>query len=454
MSSNVGQVGAVPPTHLAHRIGGWIPNDAHLILHHVKTVLVRARKADLPFVPPITALQQLIDNNPAVYMLFNEMLSEVPTKPPFDKDPREGLHFEIRDVGELLIALNFQIQVPISYDDSPQIGTPINAILCWPMATNAGFAVFLRDDVNLIIQQMVQYWGKFLTTPASVETVNIVDGWLSKTAQTQSHGLASFLDTYQVPDKNDVHYGFTSWDQFFTRKFLPGLRPLPPQPDANVIVSAAESTPFYMKTDVQLRDTFWVKNPDGRSNYSLAHMLGDVELAKQFVGGTVYQAFLSADSYHNWHSPVDGTFTETPKIIPGTYYSEPLMWGFDPDGQPEQQTPDSGADALSQGYISCVAARGVGLIQADNPAIGLMAIVTIGMAEVSSIEFDYPNNHPDAHFAKGEEMGRFHFGGSTHCLVFRPGVNLKWETPAVPSHEVTQPGPAVPVCSAIATVLT
>lgn len=35
-------------------------------------------------------------------------------------------------------------------------------------------------------------------------------------------------------------------------------------------------------------------------------MLAHDKLAEQFVGGTVYQAFLSALSYHRWHSPVSG----------------------------------------------------------------------------------------------------------------------------------------------------
>jgi phosphatidylserine decarboxylase len=418
-------------------------------------VLKRAQEAvGLPWAPPIVALQQLIETNPTIYMLFNEMLTEVPTKPPFNKDPSG--RYEIRTVADLLLALNYQIQSPIRYDDSPQIGTPINALLCWPMATNAGFAAFLRDDVNLIFQQMLQLWGKFLKNDVkSVKYVTSVgDGWLSTTAQSQKHGLANFLQTYIVPDPNDlIHYGFTSWDQFFTRKFQPGLRPLPSPPNESVIVSAAESTPFYIQSDVQLHDTFWVKNPDGRSNYSLAEMLGDVGLAKKFVGGTVYQAFLSADSYHNWHAPVDGTYVQDPKIIPGTYYSEPLMWGFDQDGNPVPQKPDSGADALSQGYISSVAVRGVAVIQADNPAIGLMAIITIGMAEVSSIEFDYPKNNPNPKFSKGDEIGRFHFGGSTHCLIFGRHVNLAWKQQAIPSTDVTKPGNSVPVKSAIATVL-
>lgn len=40
---------------------------------------------------------------------------------------------------------------------------------------------------------------------------------------------------------------------------------------------------------------------------------------KLFVGGTVYQAFLSALSYHRWHAPIDGTIKDVYKI-PGTYY--------------------------------------------------------------------------------------------------------------------------------------
>jgi phosphatidylserine decarboxylase len=40
-------------------------------------------------------------------------------------------------------------------------------------------------------------------------------------------------------------------------------------------------------------------------------MFGEVGQSKKygslFEGGTVYQAFLSALSYHHWHAPIDGT---------------------------------------------------------------------------------------------------------------------------------------------------
>jgi phosphatidylserine decarboxylase len=438
--------GAVPHPSQTRRIGGWLPQDPDMIRRHVKEVLKQAKVANLPIVPPVAALQVLLDTNPAVYMLFTEMLTEVPTTPPYNKDP-DG-KWEITDVPDLVTAINYQIQNPIVYNDSLQIGTPLNAILDWPMATKAGFAAFIRNDVDQVFGKILRYWGSFLTTEDSALTVTTADGgWLSPVAQAEEAGLKNFLQTYVVPDPNDpIHYGFTSWDQFFTRKFVPGLRPVEAPSDDSVIVSAAESTPFYIQANVQLRDTFWVKNKDQRSNYSLVDMLGDESIAQNFVGGTVYQAFLSADSYHNWHAPVSGKYISAPNIIPGTYYSEPLMWGFDPDV--DSSHPDPGADELSQGYISAVAKRGVVLIQANNPEIGLMAIVMIGMAEVSSIDFDSITS-----FNKGDMIGRFHFGGSTYCLIFGPNVDLTFSSNAVPSPDILVPGPPVPVRSAIATVI-
>jgi phosphatidylserine decarboxylase len=42
------------------------------------------------------------------------------------------------------------------------------------------------------------------------------------------------------------------------------------------------------------------------------------------------------------------------------------------------------------------------------------------MTEVSSCMID-PKIRPGYHVTKGGELGCFQFGGSTHCLVFRPG---------------------------------
>lgn len=68
-----------------------------------------------------------------------------------------------------------------------------------------------------------------------------------------------------------------------------------------------------------------------------------------------------------------------------------------------------------------MATRALIFIKADNPIIGLMCVVAVGMAEVSSCEITV---RPGEHVNKGSQLGMFHFGGSTHCLVFHPGVKL------------------------------
>ena len=105
-------------------------------------------------------------------------------------------------------------------------------------------------------------------------------------------------------------------------------------------------------------------------------MLAHDPWAEQFVGGTVYQAFLSALSYHRWHSPVNGTIKKA-YVVPGTYYSEPLYEDFvNGKGAPVD------GENTSQEYLSVMATRAIIFIEADNPKIGLMNFQGIGMTEV------------------------------------------------------------------------
>jgi phosphatidylserine decarboxylase len=62
--------------------------------------------------------------------------------------------------------------------------------------------------------------------------------------------------------------------------------------------------------------------------------------------------------------------------------------------------------------------------------------MAIGMAEVSSCEVVVQVGQ---HIKKGQTMGQFHFGGSTHCLLFEKGVELTWQLgqePGVDAHNI------------------
>ena len=109
---------------------------------------------------------------------------------------------------------------------------------------------------------------------------------------------------------------------------------------------------------------------------------------------------------------VSGTIVAA-RVVNGTYYSETPAVGYDPAAPNE-----------SQGYITEVAARAVVQIQADDPRIGLMCFMPVGMAEVSTCDVTVAVGQ---HVRKGDQIGMFHFGGSTHCLIFRPGVHLDFD---------------------------
>jgi len=69
------------------------------------------------------------------------------------------------------------------------------------------------------------------------------------------------------------------------------------------------------------------------------------------------------------------------------------------------------------------------------------------MSEVSACEITV---YQGQHVRKGDQLGMFHFGGSTHCLMFRPGVRLDFDfrgqTPGLTSSNI-------PVNARIATVV-
>ena len=307
----------------------------------------------------------------------------------------------------MLSLFNEVISKAPHYEDNIFVGFPINAVLNWPMGTPAGLSMLANEKVNAQFKKMFDVWAAFLTSPASRYVLTSeADGWFGPQAR---EAMPDFERTF-VCDPHAAHHGFASWDDFFTRRFRPGARPVAHPDDAAVVTSACEATVYRIATGVRARDRFWLKGQP----YSLQHMLRDDPLAGRFAGGTVYQAYLSALSYHRWHSPVAGTVCRVVRV-PGTYYAECPAMGF-PD-------PDPVACCGSQAYITAVATRAIVYIDADNEDIGLMCFMAVGMAEVSTCEVTVKEGQK---VKKGDEIGMFHFGGSTFCLIFRPETRIQF----------------------------
>jgi len=407
------------------RRAGWLPeaqNDLESWLsgHRQR---VQAKGEHVRLHPAVTEFQELIDSDPVVRMYVHRMVAEVPHTKPYRRNHLESVEHMLRLINAILTF-------------APEFGenaviTPLCAIFDWAMGTPAGFAAFRDPRINAVLQKILTAWCEFLDSADSLYVLNdSPSGWKCAAAR-RAIGIEQFEH-----DPQDEHWGFRSWNDFFTRRFKDGARPLASPDDDNVIVNACESTPYRLATGVKGQDRFWIKSQP----YSLQDMLANDDSIDQFVGGTVYQAYLSAMNYHRWHSPVAGTIVRA-FLRRGTYFSEVVSEDWDAVPPP-----------VSQSYLAHVAVRAIILVDADNPVIGLVAFVAVGMDEVSSCMIG-EHVKPGYHVAKGEELGCFQFGGSTHCLVFRPGAIADFTLAAVPRlHDLNVP--LVPVRSKLATANT
>jgi phosphatidylserine decarboxylase len=136
----------------------------------------------------------------------------------------------------------------------------------------------------------------------------------------------------------------------------------------------------------------------------------------------VFQTFLAGSNYHRWMAPVAGEVVHA-SVQPGLMFSELLSVGWDPDG-----------GTKSTAYEASVNTRGIVIIDSGDAAIGLVAVVPIGITEVSSVKNIDRNGEPlepGRKVDKGEEIGRFSLGGSTLALVFQPAAiaSFRYEWP-------------------------
>ena len=260
------------------------------------------------------------------------------------------------------------------------------------------------------LRQFAIDWGKFLDTKESLPM------W----------ALASFAadSMYNIPLYSDDAKKWKTFNEFFYREFNGSnkkghtpLRPIAEPGNNNVITSPADCTYKEMypidengnvigingkPTSVKLKHTHSVN--------TVAELLQDEDLAKAFNGGTFVHYFLSPFDYHRFHSPVDGIVKVCKKINGKVFLNVELG----DDG--EFHAPDG-----AEGGYEFQQSRGVFVVDTGGPA-GLVAAVPIGMAQVSGV--DMYTKLKEKKVEKGDEFGKFMFGGSDTILLFQKNPNL------------------------------
>ncbi|KIR51564.1 phosphatidylserine decarboxylase [Cryptococcus gattii Ru294] len=409
----------VPAEYRIHRLTDWSPRDSRHHHRFINDTVEYVEKHPKPLHPVLKEFQDAVEKSTRLSMLFQLMFKQIPYNKEYLKDAAGNS--QVRDFGHLLRLLNHIISTaPIWTKGAVNVGlvgVPVTALLDWPMGTTAGFCVFQDPTVNEHLKKILDVWGEFLSSPESAHALSDNEtGWfgpvgLPALEKIANVGKTSYtFEQFYKCDPSAKYYGFKSWDDFFTRSFREEVRPVASPDDDSVVANACESKVYKVGRNIHARDQFWIKGQP----YSVLDVLSFDDYAKRFVGGTIYQAFLSPLSYHRWHSPVSGTIKRA-YVVQGTYYSEPPFVGIEAN-----QNADPHGERNSQEYLSATATRAIIFI--DNPRIGVVAFVGIGMTEVSTCEITVKEGQQ---VKKGDDIGTFHFGGSTHCLLFEKGVNLE-----------------------------
>ncbi|WP_205665147.1 phophatidylserine decarboxylase associated domain-containing protein [Caldimonas tepidiphila] len=152
------------------RVGHWLPSDHRILQSWLQARIDELDEAPEPLHPAVEELAQLIERDPQIHMLFHQMFSQVPHKPPYNRDPTGQP--QVRDPRQMLRLVNAVMNRAPEFNKSGLVGFPINAILDWAMGTSSGFAAFLNAEVNRALKRILNEWGRFLASPDSRYVLN------------------------------------------------------------------------------------------------------------------------------------------------------------------------------------------------------------------------------------------------------------------------------------------
>ncbi|KAH6880634.1 phosphatidylserine decarboxylase-domain-containing protein [Thelonectria olida] len=322
-------------------------------------------------------------------------------------DFMDKLH--IKDAGSFLVFANDLLKW-IPHENFQ--GKDIYDILCM-------FYFVLDQPPLLELQTPIrpEQAGEPLTWLSSwiVVYAQLIGLFMDTTASLTPASLKSFQDSppYNYDEALVPPGGFRTFNEFFARHLKPGARPIDSPDDDRVIVYPADCTfdnsvANHSIVNIESGGIVYIKNLP----WTIGTLLQGSEYAKEFEGGIWMHAFLNTFNYHRQHSPVSGKVLEA-KNIQGAAYLE-----VDAECHPIRVM--NGPDAPDSPGYQFLQTRGMVVI--DNPHLGKVAVLPIGMAQVSSVKLSVKKGDV---LNKGDEISCFMFGGSDIICVFQGKAGLK-----------------------------
>lgn len=201
-----------------------------------------------------------------------------------------------------------------------------------------------------------------------------------------------------------------TFNQFFA-KYLrsPYERPIAYPYDSAVVVSPADAVP----------QGTWPIDEESNINvksklvtyYSVNELLAkDSKYKDAFANGVLTHTFLNVFDYHRYHFAVGGTVLEK-RILQRNVALE-VTWN-------QEESKYDPIDSTGWQFTQTL-----GYVVVDTGQYGLVALIPMGMAQVSSVNFE-PGVFVGSIHKKGDMLGNFLFGGSDFVMLFQEKAGFK-----------------------------
>jgi|GEM_PF-260638 len=306
----------------------------------------------------------------------------------------------------------------------------------------------MLSPISLWLREFAIEWGAFLDTPAS-----------NTYLESYKYGPEYAWQDFQKEPQQ-----YKTFNEWFARQFkdIDVQRPVAQPDNDRVIVFPAESTfvgQWAVSTGVgeplPAPPSIVVKHIE----WSIEELLQDSVYKDTFAGGLFCHSFLNVFDYHRQHAPVSGKILEA-RFIPGQVYLDVELEKLTKEEEEETNSTLARAiiprryldadDPTGYQFVQCR-----GLLVMESP-VGKVAVLPMGMAQVSSVVFVTPeaDGHKPVvltpeeikgldyaqqvallnkklkkelvgrHLGKGEMFSFFQFGGSDIVMVFERMANV------------------------------
>lgn len=364
---------------------------------------------------PITLeLIKLVDKNPEIQNMLKASIAEAKKINP---DPKTNPAQSLSDYYDFIDGASDLIPQAVLNDPSNIIRDQILQSLCYfyflvdqplPELNNKGLyknAIQYYEPFSEWLHKFANTWGAFLDTEES---------WNEKNYQEFYNDPRFGLQKgwYESPSN------WNTFNRFFSRYLKsPDMRPIASPNDPAVVVSPADSVPqgtwaIDENSNIRVVGGLKVKLT---TYYSIKDLLSkDSQYKDAFANGMLTHTFLNVNDYHRYHFAVGGTIKEKKSIVQNVALE--VTWS--PENGRYIPIDSTGWQfSQTRGYVIV-----------DTEKYGLVALIPMGMAHVSSVNFE-DNVKVGATPKKGDMLGNFLFGGSDFIMLFQKMAGFEITAP-------------------------